>query len=345
MNDVEKTNIERNNSEKRTIRRKRRMSGYVLAVILLVITVGVSLCFTFMFNINEIVLSGESDTYDANKILSVSEINIGDNLFRINVEETEAKMHEELPNLESIEIKKKFPASISIHVTRCIPMYNIRYQGGVLIVSEKGKILENSVTGRVGLASVQGFEPKEMTVGRNVSSINEEKNAAFNVMLENFVKCEEAGITEIDMSDENNVRLTYQNGILLKIGDCDDMEYKLDLASSVMEESTVKGKKGLMQIIGSNQCSFRVGVDSFEPELATTTTTAKEDIPVTTTTTTAEIPNAQQVPDDYTTPDYNYANPNYGYYDPNYGYADPNYGYADPNYGYYNNYNYQYQGW
>ena len=362
MNDVEKTNIKRDNSDKRTSRRKRKMSVYVLAVILLVITIGVTLCFTFMFNINEIIISGESDTYTPEDIVNASGISIGDNLFRINTEETVAHMHEELLHAEDIEIRKKFPSSISIHVTRCIPTYNIEYQGGVLLVSERGKILANNTSPQDGLAVVQGFEPKEMTVGNNISSINEEKNTAFADMLTNFEKYDEMGIKSIDMTDKSNIKLVYENGILLKIGGCDDMEYKLDLASSVMEESAVKGKKGLMQIIGSNQCSFRVGVDSFEPELATTTTTTKEDI-VTTTTTTA-VADDVQIPDDYATPDYNqqpdyyydpnydytdpnydYADPNYGYADPNYGYADPNYGYADPNYGYYDNWDYQYQGW
>jgi hypothetical protein len=183
-----------------------------------------------------------------------------------------------------------------------------------------------------------------MTAGENVTSINEEKNSAFADMLENFVKYDEMGITTIDMTDKSNIKLVYENGVLMKIGNCDDMEYKLDLASSVLEQPTVKGKKGLLQIIGSNQCSFRAGVDSFEPEIATTTTTSKEDT-VTTTTTTAVQPENVQIPNDYTVPDNanqpanGYYDPNYNYYyDPNYGYADPNYGYADPNYGYYDDY-------
>ena len=365
MNDVEKTNIKRENSDRRKSRRRRKMSVYVLAVILLVITVEITLCCTFMLNINEIVISGESDTYTPMDIVNASGISIGDNLFRIDIEETKKKMHEELLNVEDIEITKKFPYSISIHVTRCIPTYNIEYQGGVLLVSEKGKILANNPSAIEGLALVQGFEPKTMTAGENISSINEEKDSAFADMLENFVKYDEMGITTIDMTDKSNIKLVYENGVLMKIGNCDDMEYKLDLASSVLEQPTVKGKKGLLQIIGSNQCSFRAGVDSFEPEIATTTTTSKEDT-VTTTTTTAVPPENVQIPNDYTVPDnanqpdngyydpnynyyydpnYGYADPNYGYADPNYGYAAPDYGYTDPNYNYYNNWDYQYQGW
>ena len=250
MNDVEKTNIKRENSDRRKSRRRRKMSVYVLAVILLVITVGITLCFTFMFNINEIVISGESDTYTPMDIVNASGISIGDNLFRIDIEETKKKMHEELLNVEDIEIKKKFPYSISIHVTRCIPTYNIEYQGGVLLVSEKGKILANNPSAIEGLALVQGFEPKTMTAGENISSINEEKDSAFADMLENFVKYNEMGITTIDMTDKSNIKLVYENGVLMKIGNCDDMEYKLESIKLVIDQGVTDSFRGMLRYNG-----------------------------------------------------------------------------------------------
>jgi len=65
MKDVEKTNVERNNSSKRMRRRRRKMNLYGLIVILLVATVGITVSYTFLFNINEIRVSGESDEYTA----------------------------------------------------------------------------------------------------------------------------------------------------------------------------------------------------------------------------------------------------------------------------------------
>ena len=84
MKDVEKTNVERENSSKRMRRRKRKMNLYGLIVILLVLTVGITVSYTFLFNISEIRVSGESDQYTAEEIVSASGINKGDNLLRLN---------------------------------------------------------------------------------------------------------------------------------------------------------------------------------------------------------------------------------------------------------------------
>ena len=77
MNDVEKTNIERQNSGKRMRRRRRMMSVYVVIVILFALTAGITMCFTFLFNVDEIVISGESETYTYMEIVEASGIQIG----------------------------------------------------------------------------------------------------------------------------------------------------------------------------------------------------------------------------------------------------------------------------
>ena len=74
MKDVEKTNVERNNSRKRTRRRSRWNNLYGLAVVLIVLTVGITICYTFLFNLNEIRVSGESDMYSAEEIVAAAGI-------------------------------------------------------------------------------------------------------------------------------------------------------------------------------------------------------------------------------------------------------------------------------
>ena len=84
MKDVEKTNVNRQNSRKRMRRRKRNMNIYGLVVLLLVITAGITISYTFLFNINEIRVSGESDMYTAEQIVEASGISEGDNLLRLD---------------------------------------------------------------------------------------------------------------------------------------------------------------------------------------------------------------------------------------------------------------------
>lgn len=267
MNDVEKTNIERQNSGKRMRRRKRMMSVYVFVVMLLVLTVGVTACFTFLFNIDRIVVSGESENYTCMEIVEASGINAGDNLLRLDVKKAEKQILDKLLYVEEATVNRDFPSTLRINVTRCIPAYNIRYDTGVLLVSRKGKILSdgNVYTDKDNLPVIFGYEPKNRTAGEDVFSENENKNDAFKQLISRFDRDDNTEIASIDLTNEYDIVVTYRDGMIFKMGNWSDVDYKLDLAQTVMDDENVKGKSGYLTMVGKNQCSFR---SNGEKELA-----------------------------------------------------------------------------
>ncbi|MBP3379803.1 MAG: FtsQ-type POTRA domain-containing protein [Ruminococcus sp.] len=291
MNDVEKTNIERKNSGKRMRRRKRMMSLYVFLVMLLVLTVGVTACFTFLFNVDEIVVSGESDSYTYMEIVEASGIRAGDNLFRMDTGKAEKAILDNLLNVETAEVNRDFPSTLRIHVTRCIPAYNIQHENGVLLVSRKGKILSdnNFYTQTEELPIIYGFDPADLTAGTQIASNNQNKYDAFTQLISRFDRDDNSDIASIDLTNEYDIVVYYRSGLVFRMGNWTDVDYKLDLAQNVMNDESVKGKKGELRMVGSNQCSFR---SSGESETAVTTSPPVTDIqgdPVTPETTTAVV--------------------------------------------------------
>ncbi len=288
MNDVEKTNIERTNSGKRLRRRKRMMGVYVFVVMLLVLTVGITVCLTFLFNIDKIVVSGESEEYTSLQIVEASEINAGDNLLRLDGRKAAEKILDKLTYVETADVDRDFPSTLRIHVTRCIPAYNVRYEGGVLLVSRKGKILSDGevYTDIEKIPIITGYMPQNKKIGTMVESENSNKDDAFKQFIERFEKEDISNISSIDMSNEYNIIVTYRNGMIFKMGNWSDVDYKLDLARNVMEDASIKGKKGYIQMIGKNQCSFR---SSGESEIVISETTAAEGMENISTETTAAV--------------------------------------------------------
>jgi cell division protein FtsQ len=257
MKDVEKTSVERKNSRKRIRRRKRWTNVYGLVVLLLAITAGITISYTFLFNISEIRVSGESDMYSAEEIVVASGINEGDNLLRLDTKKSEQRILDELLYVETAKVKRDFPSSLEITVTRCIPAFNVQYDGGVLIVSKKGKILAENDFITEGLPIIYGLDPSGPTLGKPVSSENEHKNEAFTELISTMVSIGDDNIAIVDLSDEHSIVVQYKNDMIFKMGNWNDVEYKLNLAKNVMNDDTVKGKKGYLTMIGSNQCSFR----------------------------------------------------------------------------------------
>lgn len=288
MNDVEKTNIERTNSGKRLRRRKRMMGVYVFVVILLVFTIGITICFTFLFNIDKIVVSGESEEYTSLQIVEASEVNAGDNLLRLDGKKAAQRILDKLTYVESAVVDRDFPSTLRINVTRCIPAYNVRYDGGVLLVSRKGKILSDGevYTDIEKIPIITGYMPENKTVGTMVESENSNKADAFEQFIRRFEKDDIGDISSIDMTNEYDIIVTYRNGMIFKMGNWSDVDYKLDLAKTAMEDKDIVGKKGYLQMIGKNQCSFR---SSGESEIVVSETTSAESMENISTETTAVV--------------------------------------------------------
>lgn len=285
MNDVEKTNIKRKNSGKRMRRRKRMMSVYVFIVILLVLTAGVTMCYTFLFNINKIVISGESENYTYMEVVEASGIKAGDNLLRLDAKKAEKQILDKLLYVESATVGRDFPSTLRINVTRCIPAYNIRHETGVLLVSRKGKILSDSevYTDTENLPIIYGYDPEEKEAGKQLESRNGNKDDAFAQLISRFDRDDSKQIASIDLTNEYDIIVTYRDGMIFKMGNWSNVDYKLDLAQNVMNDENVKGKSGILIMVGKNQCSFR---SSGEKEMVVTAESATDALgnPVTETT-------------------------------------------------------------
>lgn len=276
MKDVEKTSVERQNSRKRIRRRRRWMNVYGLVVFLLVLTAGITISYTFLFNINEIRVAGQSDMYSAEEIVAASGINEGDNLLRLDCKKSAQRILDELLYVETAKVDRKFPSSLEITVTRCVPAFNINYDGGNLVVSKKGKILANNSYMTDGLPIIYGLDPADTAPGGVTKSANKHKNEAFGELIKSIVKMGDDKIMTVDMSDENAIIVRYKNDMIFKMGNWNDVEYKLSLAENIMNDENVKGKKGYLTMIGTNQCSFRPNDGPVSVPGSTETTTLVE---------------------------------------------------------------------
>jgi hypothetical protein len=69
------------------------------------------------------------------------------------------------------------------------------------------------------------------------------------------------------------------------MGNWSDVEYKLDLAQTVMNDESIKGKKGYLTMIGTKECSFRPSGETSEDTTSAVSTDANG-LPVTTSTAT-----------------------------------------------------------
>ena len=105
MIDVEKSNMQHETNARRTRRRKRGLSLYVFAVLILALGTIITLSMTLFFNIKTIRVTGIAENYKAEDIVAASGIQIGDNLVRLDKKAAEERALEALKVVEDIAEK------------------------------------------------------------------------------------------------------------------------------------------------------------------------------------------------------------------------------------------------
>lgn len=272
-NDVAKVSMESEMHYRRVRRRHRGMFMYCVLVVLMAAILLVSLSMTVFFNIKEIYIdgdasyvtaSGENREYTLEEIVEKIEIGVGDNMVRLDVKKAEERGLRNLIYVESIEITREFPNTLRIAIQKCTPAYNLKYDDGTLVLSEHGRILENSMNPMTGLMNIYGYDPEEPNPGTNVRPKEGEEQdekilqAFMDLILHHPM---DVPIVSVDMSNRNGILVNFDNRIEFDMGDYSEMEYKIDFAQNVISKQP-PDKEGYLVMIGSNQCSFRNKADA-----------------------------------------------------------------------------------
>ncbi len=261
MRDVEKTSMAHETNYRRIRRRRRGFTMYALVVVVLAVGVTITLSMTVMFNIQTIQVTGDAKMYTAEEIAKATGINIGDNMVRLDMDAAKQKALESLIYVEDITLTRQFPDTLVIDVQKCVPTYNVAYEFGTLIVSEYGKILENTMDPQNDLVTIKGYTPYEPLKGRWIVSERERDDKILKTFMNIISERElEAPIVMVDMTESHNIVVNFDNRIQFDMGSWDDIEYKINFAQHIISKQP-ENKEGYLMMIGTNQCSFRNKAD------------------------------------------------------------------------------------
>lgn len=130
-------------AHRRVRQRNRRRTVFFNSIIVMTTVVFLMAVYvTVFFNVKKIEVQGESP-YSAQKIIEMCNFNKGDNILFVDADGSETKIVEQLPYIESCEIKRKLPATVVVNVTEAQALGVAEVSGNLwAVVSTKGKILE-----------------------------------------------------------------------------------------------------------------------------------------------------------------------------------------------------------
>ncbi len=272
------------NQEKEVIRRrkksltssqvKRRRIAVYSAIFAVVLIVGAVLCLTVLFKTETITVEGNK-YYSEEQIVSFSGVEMQENIFIAALTGTPDKITESLSYIEDAKINFSVPDTVIIKITNAVPAYVIKNGSNYLLVSTKGRILEEIAENKDKLPELKCDKLKSTKVGDYVSFNDENVPEILEEISESIRKNKVEKIVGFDVSDTSQITLDYDHRITIKIGLPEDIDYKIRTAIAIINEKLDPNDTGTISgTLDVSACST-TKVSHFKPAEPTTQPTTQ----------------------------------------------------------------------
>ena len=235
-------------AENRRRRRRRALLIFYLFLFFTVVAAAAVLSLTVLFKIDSIQVSGTS-RYSQQQILSACGIKKGENLFLTNGKDAGKRIQTRLPYVGTVQVKRKFPAKISIQVTEAQICGAVAYSKKYAILGKNFRVLEVSDKLPQNCALIRGITLKSARPGSTAEFSNSSLLSALQAVESAAKRNGLTQITGMDFSSLSKILVSYDGRITMNLGTSSSLDYKLRYAKELFDKGKIKStEKGTLDL-------------------------------------------------------------------------------------------------
>ncbi|MCL2057311.1 MAG: FtsQ-type POTRA domain-containing protein [Oscillospiraceae bacterium] len=255
-----------NNPPNNTAGRKKRRRGtgkktlHIFLLSVFFLGAGFVLSLTVLFRIEAVLVLG-SDKYAAEDLALDSGVSAGDNLLRVSSGRVRSALMDKYPYIESVELRRKVPSTIEIHITQCSPGGALKQGDDYILITKDGKALERGmILIPENIPLVIGMDAGDILPGEYLQNsrdnLDEQETAraqkaqeALLTLRYLFDAMDESGFTDItnlDITDPLNIKIMYENRLLIELGSEADLPYKLEFVGTIIRDNLEPDARGII---------------------------------------------------------------------------------------------------
>ena len=219
--------------------RQRRSGALFKALAVLITAVAILLAMSVFFKVSRIDVDG-AETYSQEEIIQASGIEIGDNLFFTDRFEAASQIFTQLPYIDTVTVTRKLPNHIQITVTESSAVAWVEHDGQTYAVNQNCKVISSvDESERESLIRVAGLELKKPEAGKPLEAVKADagKLAELTAILQElYARGITKDVQDIDLSDATNPSFTYLDRFTVRVGENENIGYKLGMLMSAVEQ-------------------------------------------------------------------------------------------------------------
>lgn len=252
-----RTDTNRSPARRRRTKKKGLGAGQIDLIYKLLLTASLIaavafVCVTF-FRVKTVMVTG-NQVCSAEQIARASGVELEDRLLFINRFEVSEGILEQLPYVDEVRIHKRFPSTLHIEITEAEPAARVISGNMAYLIDKNAKLLEcrpYSETDGVEVLRIDGLEIAEQTPGKTIALTDELRLSALRSILETFLEhpiLEKIGVVHMDKL--YSITFTYDERIVVTLGDTDQLAEKLEMLEAVLEgfDGTERGHMDVSEV-------------------------------------------------------------------------------------------------
>ncbi|MCL5057198.1 MAG: FtsQ-type POTRA domain-containing protein [Actinobacteria bacterium] len=190
-----------------------------------------------LFEVREIEVLGNA-SLNRDQIVSISGLNPGENIFRINLQAAAEKLRV-IPMIKNVDMTRRLPSTVQIKVEERKPVALLPVEAGFIQIDDEGVYIQKGDIGQDQLPVVTGVQfPAPVPGGRIVSENLDSALAVVRGVPAQLLP----QLSEINTEGGQAVIYTL-DGIRCRLGVAQDLEQKGEVLMKVLDGLKEKGKK------------------------------------------------------------------------------------------------------
>lgn len=240
------------NKKKKQETRKSKIIKKIIKWTSLIIVLLVALVLFMMsplFNVVEVIVVGNNGV-PTDTIISLSQIEIGDNIYKTSKEKIKQRIRENA-YVESVVVRRKLPNKIELTINERKTSYMLEYGGSFVYINNQGYILEVSSQG-LDVPIIEGYttSDEELQAGNR---LNKEDLTRLETVLKIMESKESNQILEkinrINVENKQNYTLKMEEeNKIVYLGDASNLSSRMLYLKAALEDT--KGLTGEIFISG-----------------------------------------------------------------------------------------------
>lgn len=264
--------------ELRRRRRRRRVLTVILVLLLIGVGLTLSVTVLFKvkeFRVENLdkTMPANTGIYTEEAILGALAVPVEQNMFQFSAKEREQAMAVALPYLETVRVRRSLPSTLVVQVAPAVETWCAETDAGWLVLSEGLKIMKIEAAQPDGLPVIRGLQAEAPQAGYPLTlilpvtpaptaasavsgaagtgseaagtatpALQQAAPVALNELRSLLDELQAQGLDRdcglIDLLEENEAYIVYQNRIKVLLGTFNSLDYKLSVAGKLLRNET-----------------------------------------------------------------------------------------------------------